>query len=98
MSVFSELKHYICRFEMSPSFPVGELARWAEREQLSPERVLETAQQVKAQLEVELEALQRCGRVSPATLIQHEYWCFTLQIIDDLRILDGEWSENHLWN
>ncbi|WP_347332749.1 hypothetical protein [Marinimicrobium locisalis] len=75
MSVFSDLKHRICRFEMSPNFPVGELARWVEREQLSPEMLLETAQQVQAQLEVELEALQRCGNTSPATLIQHEYWC-----------------------
>lgn len=57
MSVSSELKYRICPFEMSPNFPLDAWVRWAENEKLSPEILLETAQEVHAQLEIELEAL-----------------------------------------
>ncbi|WP_024461591.1 hypothetical protein [Marinimicrobium sp. LS-A18] len=76
MSLVQAVKCQICRFEMVPNFPIGPLAVWAEENGHPPAAMLETVNQVRQQLEAELEALQRHGHSSAAVLIQHGYWCF----------------------
>lgn len=76
MSLVQAVKRRICRFEMVPNFPIGQLAAWAEESGHHPAAMLEAVSLVRQQLDAELEALQRHGHSSAAVLIQHEYWCF----------------------
>ncbi|WP_024461593.1 hypothetical protein [Marinimicrobium sp. LS-A18] len=76
MSLVHAVKRRICRFEMVPNYPIGELATWAEENGHNPAAMLEAVRQVKQELGAELEALERSDTVSPAVLIQNEYWCF----------------------
>lgn len=76
MTLQNAIKARICRFEMEPNYPLGDLISWAEQAGVGGPEMLRHLDQVQNQLDTEVGALRRHGGAAPEVLVQHEYWAF----------------------
>lgn len=72
----TDLKAQICRYGMSPNFPLGEFIGWMGRVGVEPSALLWHLDLLQEELDEEVEGLRGATVFDPEILNQQEYWCF----------------------
>lgn len=76
MSLKNTLRSRICRFQLTPNYPVGEFVQWAFGLGVGRTQLLRELDQLQQQLDTEAEALRQHSQDQPLLIAQQEYWCF----------------------